>query len=137
VNPRRRIRGSLARDEGGFAARFILQTILIFALLGLIAYEGGTILVASIRVHDAASTGADAGADAYYGTKNADRARGAVVEAVLESDPEARVTHIDISSDGVVTVTAVSTANTLVVSRVSFLKHFGVVHGTEAGSHFG
>jgi Flp pilus assembly protein TadG len=131
VNGRARISRSLLRHEGGYAASFIIRTIVIFAILGLVAYEGGTILVASIQVHDAAGAGADAGADVYFGTKNVDRAKAAVIQAVKEENPDARVTAVDITKEGSVTVTAVETANTLVVSRMSFMKHLGVVHGTE------
>jgi hypothetical protein len=129
-------RGSnLHGDERGLIVSSILRIVLAFLLLGLAANEVGQIVIAKVRVSNAAAAGAQAGADAYHSTGNMTRARSAAIQAVDASDPGARVIAVDVSSDGAVTVTAQATSATMVIRRVSFLRRFGIQRSTEFETH--
>ena len=44
----------LLRDERGVIVNFLVKTLVVFALLGLIAYDLGQVVVAQVKAQDAA-----------------------------------------------------------------------------------
>jgi Flp pilus assembly protein TadG len=125
--------GALLSDEGGFIRSIVIQAALIFALLGLILYEGGQVLVAQVKAQDVAATAAQAGVDTYGRTKagrRVEEARAAALEAAAREDPGTQVIEVVVGPDGSVTVTAEKTALTLVLDRISALRHYGVRRAT-------
>jgi Flp pilus assembly protein TadG len=125
----------LGRDERGVIVNFLIKTIIVFALLGLIAYDLGQVVVAQVKAQDTASAAAQAGADAYYSTKNVQMARNAADQAAGTEDPTSRITAFRVNADGSVTVTVERTANTLLVARVPPLRRFGMQQATDQESH--
>jgi Flp pilus assembly protein TadG len=124
-------RPSLHRDERGFVVSFLLRTIIVFALLAVTAYEVGQIVLADVAASKAASAAAQAAATTYSSTKSFQKAEDAALAAALDSDASAEVQlPIKIGTDGDATVTVTVTATTLIVSKVSFLKHFGIRSST-------
>lgn len=122
----------LHRDEGGFVVSFLMRTIIVFVLLALTAYEAGQIVLADVAANKAASAAAQAAATTYASTKSFQKAQDAAVAAALESSAEADVQlPIKIAADGEATVKVTVTATTVVVGKVSFLKHLGVRESTE------
>jgi Flp pilus assembly protein TadG len=109
--------------------------MLIFAILGVIAFDAGQVVVDQIKAGDVAHTAAQAAADTYFSTKNEERARAAGIAAASQADPTATVTSIQILQDGTAVVTVERPATTLVVQRVSFLKHFGLQSATDEAGH--
>ena len=125
------VRRSL-RDERGFVVGFLVRTALIFGLVGLVLFESGQILMTAIRTSGVAGTAAQAAANAYYRTHSYGEAKQAAIRAARSDDPSAKVVSVQIAKDGSsATVTVVEVANTVVVHRIGFLKHFGVLHSTE------
>jgi Flp pilus assembly protein TadG len=124
---------SLLHDERGLIRSLLVQAALIFALLGLLLYEGGQVLVAQVKAQDVASTAAQAGVDTYSHTKGPRRiedTRAAALLAAGKKDPETKVVEVVVGQDGSVTVTTEKTALTLVIDRLSFLRPFGIRHAT-------
>ena len=117
---------ALAREERGLLAGAVVRLVLAFALLGLTANEVGQMILSKIRVENAASAAAQAGANVWKGTSNSSETRQAAQEAAANVDPGATITRIQIAPQGVVVVDAKETANTLLLRRVSFLRHYGV-----------
>jgi len=118
---------ALRRDERGLLAGAVVRLVVAFTLLGLTANEVGQMILTKIRVENAASAAAQAGANVWKGTSNATETRQAAQEAAANVDPGAIITHIQIAPQGsVVVVDAKETANTLLLRRVSFLQHYGV-----------
>jgi len=117
-------RGAASRlhhEEAGFVASFIVRTVIVFVLLIVAAYEIGQIVLADVRSSKAASSAAQAAANTYAATKSYQRAEA----AAREEDATVEVTlPIKIGKDGEVTVTVSVTAKTLIVGKISFLKHF-------------
>jgi glucose/arabinose dehydrogenase len=113
-------------DERGLITSLLVQALLIFTVIGLALYEGGQVLVAQVKAKDVAATAAQAGVEVYRGSKDARQAQIVALSAAEEKDPNTRVTDVGVGGDGSVTVTAVKTATTIVIRRVSFLRRFGV-----------
>jgi hypothetical protein len=123
------------RDERGVIVGFVVKTLVIFAILGVVAFDAGQVVVDQIKAGDVAQAAAQAAADTYYSTKNEDRAKQAGVAAAAEQDSTAVVTSIQILADGSAVATVERPATTLVVQRVSFLKHFGMQTATDQAAH--
>ncbi|MGH2572100.1 MAG: hypothetical protein ACRDGU_01185 [Actinomycetota bacterium] len=117
-------------DERGIITSLLVQALLIFTVIGLALYEGGQVLVAQVKAKDVAATAAQAGVEIYSRGKDARQAQIFALSAAEEKDPDTRVTDVGIGGDGSVTVTTVKTATTIVISRVSFLRRFGVRRST-------
>ena len=126
---------SRLRDERGVIVGFVVKTLVIFAILGVVAFDAGQVVVDQIKAGDVAQTAAQAAADIYYSTKNEDRAKQAGITAAAEQDSTAVVTSIQIMADGSAVVTVERPATTLLVQRVSFLKHIGMQTATDQAAH--
>jgi Flp pilus assembly protein TadG len=126
---------NLHRDERGLLTGYVIRIIIVFALLILGVEEVGQIIWAEVRVSNAAGAAAQAGADDYAANKSYALAKKAAIDAAAHEEPSAQVQSVEVATDGTVTVVAVITAKTLIVSRVGFLKHLGVEHSTEEAVH--
>ena len=122
-------------DERGVIVSFVVKTLVIFAILGVVAFDAGQVVVDQIKAGDVAQTAAQAAADTYYSTKNEDRAKQAGIAAAAEQDSTAVVTSIQIMADGSAVATVERPATTLLVQRVSFLKHIGMQTATDQAAH--
>ncbi len=122
-------------DERGVIIGFVVRTMLIFALLGVIAFDAGQVVVDQIKAGDVAHTAAQAAADAYFSTKNVAKAKAAGMAAAAAADPTVTVTSIQVASNGTATVTVTRLATTLIVQRVSFLRHLGLQTATDESGH--
>ncbi len=125
----------LVRDERGLVSGCLVRAIVFFLLLALALEEGGQLLLGVTRAHSAASAAARAGADTYYATHSHVRTEGAAGHAAKVVDPRAKVQRLTIGREGDVTVTVRVEARTVIISRVSFLRDIGIVHGTEQDIH--
>ena len=110
MNRLRAHRPHLLRDERGVIVNFLLKTVIVFALLGLVAYDLGQVVVAQVKAQDTASAAAQAGADMYFGTKSVQRARNAADAAAASQDPASRIIAFTVNVDGSVSVTVERTA---------------------------
>jgi len=128
-------RPHLLRDERGVIVNFLLKTMIVFAMLGLVAYDLGQVVVAQVKAQDTAAAAAQAGADMYYGTKNVQRARNAADAAAASQDPTSRIIAFTVNVDGSVSVTVERTAKTLMVARIPQLRRFGLQKATDQESH--
>jgi Flp pilus assembly protein TadG len=122
----------LAHDQRGFATSFFVRTIIAFALVALVINEVGQILMTEVHAHNAAGAAAQAAATQFKGTRNLAQAHEAALQAMAGEDPKAKLVKLTINTTQY-TATAVvkETANTLVVSRVSFLQHYGQVRASD------
>jgi Flp pilus assembly protein TadG len=135
MNVRRLSPAGRLRDERGVIVNFVIKTLVVFALLGLVAYDLGQVLVAQVKAQDAATAAAQAGADTWYSTKDANKARIAAQDAAASEDATSHIISFQINPNGSVTVTVQRTAKTLIVERVPPLRHFGVQDATDQESH--
>jgi Flp pilus assembly protein TadG len=125
----------LGREQGGFLAGPAIRLVIAFSLLGLTANEIGQLILAKVHVENAASAAAQAGADEWRQTPNAAAVRKAAVQALAQADPNAAITDVQIGAQGAVTVRAREAANTILLKRLSFLKHYGVQTAEQVQTH--
>jgi Flp pilus assembly protein TadG len=128
-------RRDLARDERGIIVNFLVKTLAVFALLGLVAYDLGQVVVAQVKAQDSAQAAAQAAADTFFMTKNVEKARTAAEDAATAEDAACRITSFQINTDGSVTVSIERRANTLIVARVPPLRRFGLQKASDQESH--
>ena len=133
VRPRSLVR--LHRDERGLVIGFFVKILVTMMLVGLAVEEGGQVVVAQVKAEGAARDAAQAAADTYLSTHDPRMARKSADEAAWEKDPAATVTKLEITADGVATVTVHEQAHTLVVKRVPFLRKFGDQASSQTRSH--
>jgi hypothetical protein len=115
------------RNKRGPLLGVVLPTALGIGLLVVIINDGGQLVVAQVRAETVARVAAQAGADTWYRTHRQDLAKQDALDAAALKDPAASILSFAINQQsGEVTVTAQKNANTLVVSRVGFLKHYAV-----------
>jgi Flp pilus assembly protein TadG len=123
---------ALGRDQRGFVLNFFVRLILVFAILAVAINEVGQVLIATVDAHNAAGSAARAAADSYHRTSDLGLAQQAAVTAAGAEDPEAKVINVSISpADGSATVMVKTTATTLVMSRVSWLKPWDIRRASE------
>ena len=120
------------RDERGLVGRAAITLILLVVVGGLAAVDGGAVLLAKLQASDVADSAANAAETTYANTHDVNAARTAAVDAAKAQDSKVRVTAFSVDAKGTVTVTVRKVASTLIVKRVSFLRHFGVVHATSS-----
>lgn len=122
----------LARDQRGIVTSFFIRTTIAFAILAVAINEVGQILMTNVHAHSAAGAAAQAAADSYKHYKNLATAHDAAVQAALIQDPQAKLLKVTIDPTSGAAVAVVSdVANTLVVSRISFLQKYDVVRASE------
>jgi hypothetical protein len=112
--------------------KMAIRVVVSLAIVGLLVHEGGQIFFAQTKASDIAQTVAGDAAERFQKSKNVSQARALAVGEVAARG--GRLRRFTLEPDGRVTVTVVVKASTLIVRRVSFLRHFGVRRATETGS---
>jgi hypothetical protein len=123
------------RDQRGFVTGFVVRTLLIFAILIVGVEEIGQIVLAQTRASSAAGTSAQAAADDYYRTKNADHAETIALAVMAAQDPQATMTAFTVGPRGAITVTASEPAATFLVQHLPFVKKYRVQRSTITQFH--
>ena len=124
----------LVEEERGLILGFFVRLVLVFALVILALAEGGQILFAHVRAHNAAVAAAEAGADAFGETRSVQRAREAAVTAAHEESAQVSVVRLEVIGGGTVRVTTRSEASTMLVRRIGFLRDLGIRRATDEAS---
>jgi hypothetical protein len=121
-------------DERGLLGGFLIKLVIVIAVLGLTAADGASIFFARLRADDAATAGATACAVAYRNNPDFQVAANAAVVAANDKAPGVTVSEVAPTREGYCTVTTRTTATTLVVSKVSFMKKWGEITASETAS---
>jgi Flp pilus assembly protein TadG len=124
------VRRALA-DERGLVVSSVVKLLVSFTLLGVAANEIGQMIMTKIHVENAAAAAAQAGANTWAQTSSMFQTRDSAQAALVQNDPTARMTSVQVDQQGAVRVLAKDTANTLILKRVSFLKNYGIQTGDE------
>jgi hypothetical protein len=121
----------LVADERGVITRFLVKLVVVFALLGVAANEVGQVLLAQVRASNAAASAALTGANVFKRTTSQVAAQSEAAGAATESHASAHLVAITFDRAGTATATVEDTADTLLVHRIFFLRHFGEQRSTE------
>ncbi|MDP9340958.1 MAG: pilus assembly protein TadG-related protein [Actinomycetota bacterium] len=116
--------------EAGLVGRSVVILLVVALVLGLAAVEGGSILFTQLKLQDAADAAASAASSAFGSSHQVPSAKQAALEAIQENDEGAHLVKLVIDTNGDVTVVLKKKAATMVVHRIGFLKHLGIVKAT-------
>jgi hypothetical protein len=119
------------RDASWQIRSLLVKAVALFAFLAVGGYDVTQVVLAQVRAESVSRAAALAGADTYYRTHRTDLAERDAVAAAAQVDPSAAVTAFSVDRQGVVTVTAVKDANTLVVRRIGFLERYNRQRATD------
>jgi uncharacterized membrane protein len=119
------------RDEAGLVGRSTVVLMVLVAVFGICAVEGGSILFTRLSLQDTADAVANQAAGSYYNTNSFQSAEQAAEDSLVEHDPTAKIVGFQVDPNTrYVTVILRKTATTLFVKRVDFLKKLGVIRVT-------
>ncbi len=110
-------------DERGLIGKILMVWLLVVALLGVVAFDAGSILMLRFRTNDLAGDASTAAADAYAETGDEQAAKLAALGTIAGSDDRTRLRRIDVRRR-LVTVEVTARTDTLVVGWVPFLDDF-------------
>jgi hypothetical protein len=96
--------------------RWLFKLALAIALLGAVAFELGSPVVARLQLDDAAHDAADTASRTI--SRKGDRARAKVEAASIAQDAGASLTRFEVLSDGEVAVTLAKEAPSYLLKRV-------------------
>jgi Flp pilus assembly protein TadG len=124
----------LARDERGLVGKLLVLWLVFLALMVVALFDVGSIALARLRVADLAQDAAFASALRFDETGERRQAVRAALASIASSDEDARLSDLQISRRGEVTVVVTDQATTLLAGRVGFLDHFAIVSGSDTNS---
>jgi hypothetical protein len=125
------------RGDEGLVGKILVIWLLIVAVLGIAVVDTSSIVLTHVRLSDAASIAAVAGANAYVNTRDEGAACQAVrlsLEAEAPGVPVGKNACVVDRTSGEVTVTLRQEAKTLLASRLPFTEDFVKVVAKETGT---
>lgn len=124
----------LARDERGLVGKLLVLWLVFLALVVVTLYDAGSIAFARLRVADLAQDAAFASAQRFDETGERRQAVRTALATIASSDEDARLSELEISRRGEVTVVVTDRATTLLAGRIGFLDHLAIVTGSDTTS---
>jgi Putative Flp pilus-assembly TadE/G-like len=125
------------RNEAGLVGKVIVVWLIVIAVIGVVALDGGSILFTRFRLSDAAASAAAAGAQAWSDGHDTEAACTAALTSVEQDDAQASRTKgwckVDPKS-GEVTITLRKRAKTVLAGRLGFTTGYTKVVAVESGS---
>lgn len=123
------------QDSGAIVLGWLTKLAATIALVGLIAFDGVSLVQAHFSAADRAGTYASSAAEKYQGTKDINAAY-AEAEAAAQIDGDSvDIQGFSVTPDGHAHLTLRHSAKTLWMHKIGFLKKFTVV--TEQGEGAG
>ena len=119
---------SRLRGEAGLVGRSTVILLVLVAVFGVCAVEGGSILFTRLSLQDTADAVANQASGSYYNTRSFQSAEQAAEDSLMEHDPTAKIVGFQVDpTTRNVTVILRKTATTFLVKRIGFLKKLGVI----------
>ncbi|HUR52179.1 MAG TPA: hypothetical protein VMZ11_08650 [Mycobacteriales bacterium] len=120
-------------DSGSIVVGWLGRLVVLFAVLGLLAYDGVAIMVANFAAADDAGVAAGAAADDFRAHKDIQAAYDAAKQAVAGKGDTVETKTFQIAPSGKVTLTIDRHPTTLWMHRVGPLKKWTLVHQSGGG----
>lgn len=121
-------------SDGSIVLGWLAKLTVTLGLLGLVAFDGISVLSASFQAADQATTAAGAAADSYKTSHDVQVAYDAALAAVAGDNDTVETTTFRIAPDGRVTLRLHKMANTVWLQRIGPLDHLRHVSAAGAGS---
>lgn len=119
-------------DSGSIVVGWLARLVMLFGVLGLLAFDGFTVIVATFGASDDATVAASAAADAYKTTKNVQSAYDAAVNALGGKPDTVETKTFSVAPDGAVTLTVDRSPLTLWMHRIGPTR--GWTHVSQSGT---
>jgi cytoskeletal protein RodZ len=110
-------------DRGDIVLGWLTKLIVVFGVLGLIGFDGISLVQAHFQAADRATTAASAAADEYKNSHDVQKAYNAAF-ATVAGDDTIETKTFQVSQDGTVKLRLHHTATTLVLRHIRPLKHW-------------
>ena len=118
--------------RGGIVLGWLFKIIVMLAILAIVSFETGAIIVAKVTADRVAIDAASEAGQVYSSTGSLSKAREAAVQIAAKDD--AQVIHCDLIGDGkYISVTIHKKASTFLVQHIGFLKRFASADSTHSG----
>lgn len=121
-------------DRGSIVVGWLTKLVVLFALGGVLAYDGVLLVVANFGVADDAAVAANAASESYTGSKDVRRAYDAAVLAVEGKGDTVEAETFEIDSAGNVTLYVSRSLATLWMHRIGPVKKWTVVRQSGMGA---
>jgi len=118
-----------AADRGGIVLGWLAKVAVGLSVLGVVGFDGISLLQARVSAADTADHAAVAARDAYQQTKNVEIAYAAAQSTAQDAGANVPVKGMFIEPDGSVRVTVERTAPTFMLRHVGKLKNAAHVTG--------
>ena len=119
-------------ERGGIVLGWFFKIAVLLAILAVVSFEAGAIIVAKVTADRVAIDAASEAGQVYSSTGSLSKAREAAVQ-IADKDG-AVVIHCDLIGDGkYVSVTITKKASTFLVQHIGFLKRFSSAESTHSG----
>lgn len=122
-------RRSAALERGGIVLGWLLKLIVSLAIVAVVVYEGGAVILAHVASDSAATDVSGEAALAYAHAHNADQAKAAATEKAKSEGASLVGFSVD-TIHRTVTVTVEKEARTLFLRRLSFTRSWAIARTT-------
>lgn len=120
-------------DRGDIVLGWLTKLTVVLAVLGLLAFDGISLVRARFVTEDRAQVAARAAAATYRSGKDLQKAYDAALAEVLADGASIDPESFAIAPDGAVTLTLRTTAPTMVIEKVSPIREWADVATTVTG----
>jgi hypothetical protein len=119
--------------RGGIVLGWFFKITILLALLAVVSFETGAVIVAKVTADRVAIDAASEAGQVYSSTGSLSKARAAAVQIATKDD--AQVIHCDLIGEGkYVSVTIHKKASTFLVQHIGLLKRFASADSTHSGT---
>ena len=118
-------------DRGDIVLGWLTKLVITFAVLGVIAFDGISLIQGRVQAADRATTAAAAASDEYRNSHDIQKAYNAAF-ATVTGDDTIETKTFQASGDGTVTLRLHHVSTTLLLHRIGPLKHWA--EAVETGS---
>ena len=116
-------------ERGGIITGWLVKLVVSLALVGVVAFEAGAILVARVGVESTALDAAGEAADELKRTGD-EKAAEAAARALVEKEGAQLEAFAVVENGGAVVVTVSKEASTLLVDRIGFIEDWAIARST-------
>ena len=119
--------------RGGIVLGWFFKIIVMLAVLAVVSFETGAIIVAKVTADRVAIDAASEAGQVYFATGSQAKAEDAAKQVAAKDG--AQVIHFEVIPEGTyVRVTVRKKASTFIVQHIGFLKRFATATSTHSGT---
>lgn len=121
-------------DSGSIVLGWLTKLVVLFAVLGFLAYDGISLVQANVSTADEAGMVAQAAAENYRSSKNLQAAYDEAVRSLSHEGDTVEASTFSVDPAGVVTLTVERTPKTLWMKRIGPLRNWTHVRQSGTGA---